>query len=138
MPKEAQTRSVLGIIGGSGLYDLPEIRNAEWRAVFSPWGQPSDDLLFGKLGELDVVFLPRHGRHHRIPPIEINYRANIDALKRAGVTDLHLVLRLRLAEGGLRAGTLRHRRPVHRSHVRAAEDVLRDPAASRMCRSAIR
>lgn len=88
MPNEGQKRSVLGVIGGSGLYDLPEITSAEWRKVDSPWGQPSDDLLFGKLGELDVVFLPRHGRHHRTPPIDINYRANIDALKRAGVTDL--------------------------------------------------
>ena len=86
--KQDQKRSVLGIIGGSGLYDLPEIANAEWRKVDSPWGQPSDDLLFGKLGELNVVFLPRHGRHHRIPPLDINYRANIDAFKRAGVTDL--------------------------------------------------
>jgi 5'-methylthioadenosine phosphorylase len=83
-----QTRSVLGIIGGSGLYDLPEIVGAKWRRVESPWGEPSDELLFGRLGELDVVFLPRHGRHHRTPPIDINYRANIDALKRAGATDL--------------------------------------------------
>jgi 5'-methylthioadenosine phosphorylase len=88
VPKETQRRSVLGVIGGSGLYDLPEITNAQWRKVDSPWGEPSDALLFGKLGDLDVVFLPRHGRQHRIPPIEINYRANIDALKRAGVTDL--------------------------------------------------
>jgi 5'-methylthioadenosine phosphorylase len=86
--KDNQTRSVLGIIGGSGLYDLPEIRDQKWRRVESPWGEPSDELLFGKLGELDVVFLPRHGRAHKIPPLEINYRANIDALKRAGVTDL--------------------------------------------------
>jgi 5'-methylthioadenosine phosphorylase len=85
---EGQRRSVLGIIGGSGLYDLPEIVGATWRKVESPWGPPSDELLFGKLGDLDVVFLPRHGRNHRIPPLDINYRANIDALKRAGVTDL--------------------------------------------------
>jgi 5'-methylthioadenosine phosphorylase len=88
VPKDSQIRSVLGIIGGSGLYDLPEIVDAKWRKIDSPWGEPSDELLFGRLGELDVVFLPRHGRRHRIPPFEINYRANIDALKRAGVTDL--------------------------------------------------
>jgi len=88
VPNDNQKRSVLGIIGGSGLYDLPEIHDQKWRRVETPWGEPSDELLFGKLGELDVVFLPRHGRAHRIPPLEINYRANIDALKRAGVTDL--------------------------------------------------
>jgi 5'-methylthioadenosine phosphorylase len=88
VPDKTQPRSVLGIIGGSGLYDLPELRDAKWRRVETPWGEPSDELLCGGLGELDVVFLPRHGRAHRIPPLEINYRANIDALKRAGVTDL--------------------------------------------------
>lgn len=88
MQQQGPRQSVLGIIGGSGVYDLPEIRDAEWRKVDSPWGEPSDELLFGKLGELELVFLPRHGRRHRIPPHQINYRANIDALKRAGVTDL--------------------------------------------------
>jgi 5'-methylthioadenosine phosphorylase len=86
--KDEQKRSVLGIIGGSGLYDLPEIKQQTWRRIESPWGEPSDELLFGKVGDLDVVFLPRHGRAHKIPPLEINYRANIDVLKRAGVTDL--------------------------------------------------
>lgn len=81
-------RSVVGIIGGSGLYDLPGLTGAEWRTVASPFGVPSDDLLFGTLAGRDIVFLPRHGRGHRIPPSAINYRANIDALKRAGVTDL--------------------------------------------------
>jgi 5'-methylthioadenosine phosphorylase len=82
------TRLVLGIIGGSGLYDLPGLRNGAWRRVASPWGEPSDELLLGELEGLDVVFLPRHGRGHRIAPSRINYRANVDALKRAGVTDL--------------------------------------------------
>jgi 5'-methylthioadenosine phosphorylase len=81
-------RSVLGIIGGSGLYDLPGLTGATWRPVASPWGQPSDALLFAEYDGLPVVFLPRHGRGHRVPPSAINYRANIDALKRAGVTDL--------------------------------------------------
>lgn len=81
-------KTVLGIIGGSGLYELPELRDPTWRPVVSPWGEPSDELLFGTLHGLDVVFLPRHGRRHRVPPGRIDYRANIDALKRAGATDL--------------------------------------------------
>jgi 5'-methylthioadenosine phosphorylase len=82
------TKAVLGIIGGSGLYDLPGLEGAEWRTVESPWGQPSDQLRFGRIGATEIVFLPRHGRGHRLSPSGIDYRANIDALKRAGVTDL--------------------------------------------------
>ncbi len=81
------TKSVLGIIGGSGFYDL-ELENARWEAVASPWGTPSDEVRMGEVAGLPVAFLPRHGRGHKIPPSEINYRANIDALKRVGVTDL--------------------------------------------------
>ena len=79
---------VLGIIGGSGIYDIDGLVNKEWRAVSSPFGETSDDLLFGELDGQRLVFLPRHGRGHRVPPSEINYRANIDALKRAGVTGI--------------------------------------------------
>ncbi len=82
------TQSVLGIIGGSGLYDLPGLKNAQWRAVESPWGDASDEMLFAELDGLPLRFLPRHGRGHRLSPSGINYRANIDAMKRAGVTDL--------------------------------------------------
>ena len=82
------TASVIGVIGGSGLYDLPGLEDATWVKVESPWGEPSDELLIGRIGGKKLVFLPRHGRGHRIPPSEINYRANIDAMKRAGVTDL--------------------------------------------------
>ncbi len=82
------TKARLGIIGGSGVYDLPGLRNARWEHVPTPWGEPSDHLHFGEIGDLELVFLPRHGRGHRIPPTDINYRANIDALKRAGVTDV--------------------------------------------------
>jgi len=78
----------LGILGGSGLYQLAELESAAWRAVETPWGAPSDELLFGRVGDTELVFLPRHGRGHRLTPTEINYRANIDALKRAGCTDL--------------------------------------------------
>jgi 5'-methylthioadenosine phosphorylase len=79
---------VIGIIGGSGLYQIAGLEDVEWRRIESPFGEPSDELCFGTLGGQRVVFLPRHGRGHRISPTEINFRANIDALKRAGVTDL--------------------------------------------------
>ncbi len=82
------TRTVLGIIGGSGVYDIAGLENPRWQSVKSPWGQPSDDLLFGTFKGVDLVFLPRHGRGHIQSPTSINYRANIDALKRAGVTDV--------------------------------------------------
>jgi 5'-methylthioadenosine phosphorylase len=80
--------AVIGIIGGSGLYQVDGITDVEWRHVWSPFGEPSDELCFGKLGGTEVVFLPRHGRGHKLSPSEINFRANIDALKRSGVTDL--------------------------------------------------
>ena len=80
--------SVLGIIGGSGVYDIEGLTNTRWQQINSPFGTPSDALLFGELNGQQMVFLPRHGRGHKIPPSEINYRANIDALKRAGVTEL--------------------------------------------------
>ncbi|MGB3721455.1 MAG: S-methyl-5'-thioadenosine phosphorylase [Pacificimonas sp.] len=78
----------LGIIGGSGLYELDALEDREWRPVTTPWGNPSDDLLAGRIGEIEIVFLPRHGRGHRLLPHEINYRANIAALKLAGCTDV--------------------------------------------------
>ncbi len=81
-------RAVLGVIGGSGLYDLPGLENARWERVSSPWGEPSDALRFGELDGTPMVFLPRHGRGHRLSPTDINYRANIDVMKRAGVTDI--------------------------------------------------
>ena len=81
-------KSVLGIVGGSGVYDLPGLTNKKSRRVVTPWGEASDDLQFGELDGLSIVFLPRHGRGHHLSPSHINYRANIDALKRAGVTDL--------------------------------------------------
>jgi 5'-methylthioadenosine phosphorylase len=82
------TQSVLGIIGGSGIYDLPGLENVVERAVPSPWGEPSAPLRIGEIAGLPVVFLPRHDKGHRLSPSDINYRANIDVLKRAGVTDL--------------------------------------------------
>lgn len=82
------TRKRIGIIGGSGVYDIAGLSNTRWEQVASPFGEPSDELLFGELDGLELVFLPRHGRGHRLPPSEINFRANIDALKRVGVTDI--------------------------------------------------
>src|SRR5580692_2408291 len=81
-------KTVLGIIGGSGVYDIPGLENARWQTVKSLWGEPSDALLFGTFKGVDLVFLPRHGRGHIQTPSSINYRANIDALKRVGVTDV--------------------------------------------------
>ena len=79
---------VIGIIGGSGLYDIAGLEQKQWRRVDTPWGDPSDELLFGSLDGVSCVFLPRHGRGHRLSPTHLNYRANIDALKRSGVTDV--------------------------------------------------
>jgi len=79
---------LIGIIGGSGLYDIDGLEDKVWRHVEAPWGAPSDQLLFGRLGDVRCVFLPRHGRGHPTSPTHLNYRANIDALKRSGVTDV--------------------------------------------------
>src|SRR5688572_612813 len=78
----------IGIIGGSGLYEIEALEEAQWICVDTPWGSPSDEMLIGRIHGVKFVFLPRHGRGHRIPPSEVNARANIDALKRAGCTDL--------------------------------------------------
>jgi len=86
-------QTVLGVIGGSGVYEFPGLKNERWETIASPWGPPSDALYFGELevdggGCVQMVFLPRHGRGHVHSPSSINYRANIDVLKRVGVTDI--------------------------------------------------
>jgi 5'-methylthioadenosine phosphorylase len=81
-------RAVLGVIGGSGIYDLPGLESVREEAIASPWGEASAPVRRGSIAGLPVVFLPRHDRGHRLSPSDINYRANIDVLKRAGVTDL--------------------------------------------------
>src|SRR5689334_18459801 len=81
-------QAVLGIIGGSGIYDLPGLEGAREEVISSPWGEPSAPLRRGTIAGLPIVFLPRHDKGHRLSPSDINYRANIDVLKRAGVTDL--------------------------------------------------
>ena len=85
---EHHQKPVLGIIGGSGLYEIDGLEDVRWEKVASPWGEPSDELLLGTLEGIQLVFLPRHGRGHCFSPSTIDYRANIDALKRAGVTDI--------------------------------------------------
>ena len=86
--EQSMTKAVLGIIGGSGVYDLPGLENVREERIASPWGEPSAPLRIGEMSGLPVVFLPRHDKGHRLSPSDINYRANIDVLKRAGVTDL--------------------------------------------------
>ena len=85
---EGQVKPVIGIIGGSGIYEIDGLENTRWKKVKSSFGKPSDKLFFGELNGQQLVFLPRHGRGHKIPPAEVNYQANIDALKRAGVTEI--------------------------------------------------
>jgi 5'-methylthioadenosine phosphorylase len=82
------TPPLVGVIGGSGVYEIGGLADVEWVRVLTPWGEPSDDLMFGALDGQRLVFLPRHGRGHRIPPSKLNFRANIDALKRVGCTEI--------------------------------------------------
>ena len=79
---------VIGGIGGSGIYDIEGLESQRWKAVETPFGKPSDELLFGELDGVEMVFLPRHGRGHVVGPSDLNFRANIDALKRSGVTEI--------------------------------------------------
>ncbi len=133
---------LLAIVGGSGLYDLPGLTDTAWVTVDTSWGAPSDQIFRGRLGGAQLAFLPRHGRGHRIPPSEVNYRANIAALKMLGATD---VLSLS-AVGGLRAdlppGTfVVVDQFIDRTHARAgsffgtglvAHVSLADPVCSRL------
>lgn len=97
--------SKIGIIGGSGLYGIDGLENASWRRVESSFGETSDEFLFGRFAETEMVFVPRHGRGHVHSPTEINYRANIDALKRLGVTDVISVSAVGSLKSDLRPGT---------------------------------
>jgi len=101
----ADRQQVLGIVGGSGVYGIEGLSNTRWQRIASPFGEASDELLFGELDGQPLVFLPRHGRGHVIPPSEINFRANIDALKRAGVTDVLSVSAVGSLREALRPGT---------------------------------
>jgi 5'-methylthioadenosine phosphorylase len=97
-------RAIVGVIGGSGVYHLPGLADLREEQVSTPWGEPSDALRFGRIGATEVVFLPRHGRGHRLSPSGINYRANIYALKQAGVTDLITVSACGSFKGELNPG----------------------------------
>ncbi|MGK6324303.1 S-methyl-5'-thioadenosine phosphorylase [Sphingomonas sp. DT-51] len=99
------TQWTIGIIGGSGLYAIDGLEDAVWCDVTSPWGQPSDAILFGRVAGVEVRFLPRHGRGHRLAPGGIPARANIDALKRAGCTDVIALSSVGSLRGELAPGT---------------------------------
>ena len=125
-------RAVIGIIGGSGLYEMEGFtRRARGLAVETPFGAPSDGLLLGALEGQRVAFLPRHGRGHRILPHEINFRANIYAMKKLGRGVHPLGLGGRLAEGSLRAARHGGPRPVHRPHAAARARPSSAAASSR-------
>mgnify|MGYP003892194551 FL=1 len=85
---EATIQPMIGLIGGSGLYDMEGLEDRRWVKVRTPWGDPSDEILTGRLHGVACAFLPRHGRGHPTPPSALNYRANIDALKRIGCTEI--------------------------------------------------
>jgi len=86
--KNNMKKNKIGIIGGSGVYDLAQLTDKKWQRINTNFGEPSDELLFGKIGEYELVFLPRHGRGHKNSPTSINFRANIEALKIAGVSEI--------------------------------------------------
>ena len=96
---------VVGVIGGSGVYEIDGLEDIAWRRIETPFGAPSDELLFGALDGQQLVFLPRHGRGHKIPPTELNFRANIDALKRAGCTEIISVSAVGSLKDDLAPGT---------------------------------
>ena len=131
------TKSVLGIIGGSGTYDLPGLEKVNSRKIRSPWGEPSAPLRIGEIAGLPFVFLSRHDKGHRLSPSDINYRANIDMLKRAGVTDLISLSACGSFKEDLSPGTfVLIDQFVDRTHER--ESPFFGKAASRMSRWRIR
>ncbi len=118
-------KAVLGVIGGSGVYDLPGLEDVREEAIASPWGEPSDALRIGRIGETQVVFLARHGRGHRLSPSGIDYRANIDAMKRAPASPTSWRSRPAARSAGAPSGPVRARRPVRRPDGRPDLVVLR-------------
>jgi 5'-methylthioadenosine phosphorylase len=97
--------TVIGVIGGSGVYDIEGMTDVEWKKVETPFGEPSDDIMLGNVAGQKMVFLPRHGRGHKIPPSALNFRANIDALKRCGVTEILSLSAVGSLREGLAPGT---------------------------------
>ena len=105
MAQKPGTPPVIGVIGGSGIYEIDSLKNAKWRRIESPFGEMSDDVLCGELEDQPIIFLPRHGRGHYIPPSALNFRANIDGLKRCGVTEILSVSACGSLKEGLPPGT---------------------------------
>jgi len=99
------TPPILGVIGGSGLYEIDGLTGTRWEPIDTPFGAPSDELLFGSLNGQKIVFLPRHGRGHRVPPSGLNYRANMDALKRVGCTEILSLSAVGSLQAGLAPGS---------------------------------
>ena len=119
------TKAVLGIIGGSGLYDLPGLENVREKRIESPWGEPSAALRIGEIAGLPIAFMSRHDKGHRLSPTDINYRANIDVMKRAGVTDLISLSACGSFKEESAAWHVRAGGPVRRPHLRPRQLVLR-------------
>ncbi len=119
-------KAVVGVIGGSGVYDLPGLTDLREEKVATPWGDPSDTLRVGRVGETQAVFLARHGRGHRFSPSTINYRANIDALKRVGVTDVIALSACGSFHRELYPGNVRDDRSVRGSYLSATIKFLRE------------
>ena len=127
---KAGAEPALGIIGGSGLYEMEGLEDVRWVRVRTPFGDPSDAYCTGRFGDRRVIFLPRHGRGHRLTPTEINYRANIYGLKALGAALGHLGQRGRQHEGGDPPARSRHPRPVLRPHPAARLDASSATASS--------
>ena len=122
--------NVLAVIGGSGLYDIDGLTDVEEVRVDTPFGPPSDAIVRGRLEDTTLLFLPRHGRGHRIPPHQIDYRANVCALKKLGATHLVSVSAVGSMKEAIAPGRLRRRRSVHRPDEAARLDVLRATGSS--------
>ena len=134
------TGRVIGVIGGSGLYQIDGLAEVAWRRVASPFGETSDEFCFGTLDGQRVVFLPRHGRGHRISPSEINFRANIDALKRCGVTDIVSLSAVGSLRDDLAPGDfviVDQVEEVHRHASRTREQLACQPAVHASCSKSV-
>ena len=119
------TKTKIAVIGGSGIYDIDGLQNAEWITIHTPWGAPSDQILTGTLEGVDMAFLPRHGRGHIHSPTTVPYRANIDALKRIGTTDIISISACGSFREEMAPGDFVIVDQIHRPHVRPRKVVLR-------------
>ena len=127
------TEQVIGVIGGSGLYEMEGLTGVEHVVVDTPFGKPSDEYITGTLEGVRLVFLPRHGKGHRFLPSEVNYRANIYGMKKLGVERIISVSAVGSMQGGDRSRPYRHSRPVHRPHQGDTERHLFRRGCCRPC-----